>query len=335
MDTTVATFLQAPSAPPAPELPPPGALLREAIRFYRAHLGIMLGIAAVPAAFAVIAELLGEPVPHSLIVVIGIVAALAGIAGRIALMEAVAENGTPAGGAVSAYQKGVHLILPFLWLSAMSSFAIIGGFFLLVVPGVLLTFWLSLAAYVLIGENKRGLAALVASWQYVHGYWLPVLWRFAFFGIAIILVTVGLAIILNVAATSLGPSAPIQGSGAPQNMPFGSIAQGLFANFVVLPLSVIYAFSLYRALRRAKATAAPATPEETAKMRKRLVMFAVLGIVGSVLVVAALGALIVKYLPEIQNILKNAGVDTAAPNVFPQTPLNTAAGLIPLLRSLY
>ena len=52
-------------------------------------------------------------------------------------MDAVAENGTPGGGITGAYQKAVHLLVPAIWLSALGSIAIIGGFFLLVVPGVI------------------------------------------------------------------------------------------------------------------------------------------------------------------------------------------------------
>ena len=73
--------------------------------------------------------------------------------------------------------------------------------------------------------------------------------------------------------------------------------------------------------------------EETAALRKRLKIFMIIGIVGIVIGVAALGMLFVRYLPEIQNILENAGVNTVAPDALPQTPLNTAAGLLPLLRS--
>lgn len=335
METAVAAYLQMPQAPAAPKLPPPGALLKETFRFWRAHLRLFLVIAAVPATFTVMVELLGKPVPHALIVAAGITAVLAGIAGRIALMEAVAENGAPARGVVGAYHWGVRLIPPFLWLAALGGLAIIGGFFLFIVPGVLLTLWLSFAAYVLVGERKRGLAALVASWQYVRGYWLPVLWRFAFFGIATVLVTIAFALALDMMAALAGAAGAPGGGAVAERAVWGSIARELFGNLFVLPLSVIYAFSLFRALRQAKAAAAPPSPEETARMRKRLAILAAVGAVGTILIFAALGALILKYLPEIQNILKNAGVDAVAPNAFPQTPLNTAAGFIPLLRSLF
>ncbi|OHA10052.1 MAG: hypothetical protein A3A44_01070 [Candidatus Sungbacteria bacterium RIFCSPLOWO2_01_FULL_60_25] len=328
LNANAPVFLQVPETPAVPALPSAGQLFKETLRFYRAHLGIMLGIAAAPAALAAIAELSGKAAPQFFVAIIGIVAALAGIAGRIALMDAVAENGTPGGGITGAYQKAVHLLVPAIWLSALGSIAIIGGFFLLVVPGVILGLSLSFSLYVLVGEDKRGFAALVASWQYVRGYWLPVAWRFLFFGIVIILMALAVSIVL---AVSGAPIDALRG-GPSQGASFGGVVQALVSNFIVFPLSVIYAFSLYRALRRAKAASAPGA-EETAALRKRLKIFMIIGIVGIVIGVAALGMLFVRYLPEIQNILENAGVNTVAPDALPQTPLNTAAGLLPLLRS--
>src|SRR3989344_5151330 len=304
LNANAPVFLQVPETPAVPALPSAGQLFKETLRFYRAHLGIMLGIAAAPAALAAIAELSGKAAPQFFVALIGIVAALAGIAGRI----------------TGAYQKAVHLLVPAIWLSALGSIAIIGGFFLLVVPGVILGLSLSFSLYVLVGEDKRGFAALVASWQYVRGYWLPVAWRFLFFVIVIILMALAVSIVL---AVSGAPIDALRG-GPSQGASFGGVVQALVSNFIVFSLSLIYAFSLYRALRRAKAASAPGA-EETAALRKRLKIFMIIGIVGIVIGVAALGMLFVRYLPEIQNILENAGVNTVAPDALPQTPLNTAA----------
>ena len=316
----------APSAAPLTGLPSAGKLFKDALTFYRAHLRIMLGIALVPAAFTAIAELAGGTTPDALLFLIGIMSVLAAIAARIALIGAVAEDGTPGGGIAGAYQKAAHLFIPFIWLSALGGIATIGGFYLLFVPGLLLSFWLSFSAYALVIDGQRGIAALIASWRYVRGYWWPVFWRFLFFGIFVVIAMLLISVVMS-------PFEPPREAGLHWDTSPQGFAQSMVASFVMLPLSAIYAFFLWRALKRVKTTAIPPA-EEAASIRKRLTIFITIGIVGTALIIAALGTLFAKYRPEIQNFLQKIEAGSGAP-AFPQTPLSTAAGLASLFQSLF
>src|SRR3989344_4310300 len=79
------------------------------------------------------------------------------------------ERGFEYSGLKDTFTQGVKLFFPFLWVSILMTLTVMGGLILLIIPGVILSFYLSLGMYVLIDEDKRGLAALVSSWNYVRG----------------------------------------------------------------------------------------------------------------------------------------------------------------------
>lgn len=65
----------------------------------------------------------------------------------------------------------------------MQSFIALGGFLLLIIPGIIFAVWFSLAEFVLIAEDLRGMDALLKSREYVKGMWKNVFLRFLFLGV--------------------------------------------------------------------------------------------------------------------------------------------------------
>jgi hypothetical protein len=293
-------------------LPPATRMLGRAFSFYKEHWQIVLGISAIPAALGVIQTLLGKSLPGVafLITIVGVVVAFVA---RLALFDAVAENGEPAGGIAGAYQKGWHLLIPFVWVSALVTISTLGGFFLFIIPGILLSGWLSLSLYVFFMENRRGIAALTASWHYVKGYWLPVFWRFLFFGI--IIGVTGLIIGLVSAAPTFFAAlergtADTVGAEIPL---LSQLINLVFNHFIAIPLGIIYAYVVYLSLKSIKGE----TPyqDEATSHKTTLIVFMVLGIIGLVALIAFASFLLSRGLPEFLN-------PTSKPDLVLSTPFS-------------
>ena len=130
-----------------------------------------------------------------------------------------------------------------------------GGYVLLIIPGVIFSIWFSLAAFILIGENITGMNALLKSKKYVEGYWGSVFWRFLFF----IILLGGLLVILIIV------------SGASKTI--GEFLKEILSLFGVM-MGYIYGYRIYYYLRNIKEDLVfiPSQEEE--------MWFTVVGIVG-------------------------------------------------------
>jgi len=76
-----------------------------------------------------------------------------------------------------ALTRGKKLLLPLAWIFLLTGFIITGGYFLLIIPGVIFTVWFFFAQFIVPGENVRGMEALLKSREYVRGRWLDVALR--------------------------------------------------------------------------------------------------------------------------------------------------------------
>lgn len=86
-----------------------------------------------------------------------------------------------------SYKATMQLVLPFAWLTVLEVLAVIGGFVMLIIPGIWLAFAFSLTSYVFVLEKRRGIAALRQSVDYIEGYWWAVLGRVLLMGIFVML----------------------------------------------------------------------------------------------------------------------------------------------------
>lgn len=286
--------LSAQAIPPQPELRLPSAskTFGQAVSFYRSHWHTILGISIIPFILSV-PQLFSEVVPTLLIILFVIAAFVVGFVSRIALFDAVVENGEPQGGVSGAYKVGWHMLIPFLWVSALVTLSTLGGTFLLFVPGIMLSGWLSLSLYVLFAENRRGVSALAGSWHYVRGYWWSVFWRFLFFGLVFLLI--GLAIGLLTNGTIIFTA--IKSGVKPHASPLAGLINLFFSYLIVAPLGIIYSYLVYRGLKEIKASV-PIEQEEQ-KLKKNLTIFLVIGIIGLIAMLMLAGFLLVKFIPKL------------------------------------
>ncbi|RQW82565.1 MAG: hypothetical protein EHM79_18070 [Geobacter sp.] len=76
-----------------------------------------------------------------------------------------------------ALTRGKELLLPLAWIFLLTAFIVTGGYFLLIIPGVIFTVWFFFAQFIVPGENVRGMEALLKGREYVRGHWLDVALR--------------------------------------------------------------------------------------------------------------------------------------------------------------
>ena len=190
---------------------------------------------------------------------------------------------------MEAISMGKAKILPFAWLYTVMILIIMGGYVLLIIPGILLSIWFFSAQYMLAENDTRGLDALMKSKSYVDGYWWGIFFRL----IAVGIVSAILGII-----------------------PFiGSLLSLAFT-----PFMFIYMNMNYRALKEIKGDIIPIPP---ARERQAMVALGVLGSIAIVLLFAiALNAISKKAgsVEELQKLLKGGGAGKPAVIVRDEKP---------------
>lgn len=140
--------------------------------------------------------------------------------------------------ASSALAMARKILLPYLWISVLSSMLIIAGIMFLIIPGVVFMIWFAFAGYVLIEENLTGWQAMKRSRAYVKGRFGSVLWR------------VGAIIFLLILASWFA---------VPFSQPIEDLVSAVISWFAV-PFLTVYMLLLYRSLRGSSPAAAVGNP---------------------------------------------------------------------------
>ncbi|PLY02547.1 MAG: hypothetical protein C0623_03530 [Desulfuromonas sp.] len=69
-----------------------------------------------------------------------------------------------------ALRRGRDQVWSFMWALSLSSFLIVGAYFLFFIPGVLFTVWFLFVPFIIAVEQERGMNSLLKSYQYVKGH---------------------------------------------------------------------------------------------------------------------------------------------------------------------
>lgn len=140
---------------------------------------------------------------------------------KVSLMLVVKERSVTM--SVKEYlSHGLVLAGSYAWVSFIVALTVLGGFILLIIPGIVFAVWFSFSTYVFIAEGKKGKSAMVRSKELVKGYWWVIFGRLLVIGILGAIVS---------------------------QIPFlGYLINLLF----MMPLTLIYMYLLYEDLKRIK-----------------------------------------------------------------------------------
>lgn len=88
-----------------------------------------------------------------------------------------------------AFKQGLPKILPMLGLAILSGLAVIVGLIFLIIPGLIIGFFLSMSMYILIDKNTGVIESMKQSYELIKVNWMPVL--------ALFIVNLAISIVSN------------------------------------------------------------------------------------------------------------------------------------------
>jgi len=264
-------------------LPSATAILGQAWAIYKQRFSTFLGVMMVPTLIMIvlIAVLVGGGVLSDslfsskfttggigllilLAILFFVVIFIIQVWGQTALLYAVKDSQERIG-VIESYRRGWHKIISYWWVSLLAAFITLGGFLLLIIPGIIFAVWFSLAGFVLIAEDLKGMNALLKSREYVKDKWGGVFWRLFFIGAMSLIIYLVPILIFSFL-----------------KIPFGEEIIRFIIVLFLTPLIVTYGFLVYSNLRVIKGEVA-FTPTKGKKAT-----FIVIGILGILIIPAIL-----------------------------------------------
>ncbi len=175
-------------------LPGIAQLFRESWDIFTSRFRTFVAIALIPAAsFAILFGALAALTlwaPNALLessvaafiflvtlAVVTVAAVIFVLWSQVALLVAVRDH-TEGIGIIEAFRRSKTKLVSYFWISLLACFVVLGGFFLFIIPGIIVAVSVTFAIYVLLTDDVRGMDALVRSREYVRGRWGSVFWRF-------------------------------------------------------------------------------------------------------------------------------------------------------------
>ena len=279
-------------------LEPVGKLFRGAWTIYKAKFSTLAKIILVPIVIMALGLrlMVGHMVPvmiafGGLIYVVGIITL---IFASIALIITVISGTDFA----ESYRRSPKFFWPMVWVSILGGVMTIGGFVMLIVPGIMIALWFTFSRYLVITENRRGLNALTQSRAYVRGYWWAICGRGILMGISVAVVSgISSAVLSGIFGTSIGS------------------ALNLWTWIFVVPFPLIYIYEIYKNLTVLKPELATTQSDAS---RTFLTASGIIGIFGMILIPIIIIVLIGLTLTRLGSVRYSPGVFTI--------PSSTASG---------
>lgn len=251
-------FMNAASGIPAPmnaELPKAGQIFKEAWGIYKTKFKTLVSINAVPTALAFIFGLIvgfasvglkDNPAdPKYALIAVGVVFLIGVIYlslwSTMATIFAAADQGGDAG--FSGYfHASKNKIGAFFLTGLLVGLAVMGGTILLIIPGIIFGFWFSQYPYIVAEENLSGVEAMKRSKYYIKGRIGTA------FGKLFYLVVIGLLLSILVSILQ-GIVGGLAAGAGPDNITYIQAGIRIIFNLLWTPLTVVYAYLVYKYLR--------------------------------------------------------------------------------------
>lgn len=180
---------------------------------------------------------------------------------------------------------GANKLRSYIWIAIIYDFIILGGYILLIVPGIMFSVWFSMAFYALILEDKKGMEAMIRSRELLRGKFWAVVWRFIFLGLAILVILLPFIIIDLLLEKDL------------------SWLISIFS-FIIMPLGVAYHVTFFKNLAQVK-------KESFVYDKKSARKFIVAGLTGILLLVSLMALGGYYYFTKLKPLLQTPTLNTA------------------------
>lgn len=214
-----------------------GALFGDTWKLYKTRWQVLVEIVLLPTLVIALGYVLlgiGAGLGHWLMVLGGLIVFVGYIVFVFSTLSVIysIHNTT---GVDASYQATIKWFWPFVWVVILEALAVMGGFVMLIIPGIWLSFALTLFSYAFVVERRRGIDALRQSKDYIKGYWWAVAGRVILLG----LLFLAASIIIEIPALIIAGTA-------------GRVFVTLVLTLFFVPYSMIYHYLIFQNLRERK-----------------------------------------------------------------------------------
>ncbi|MFH1404746.1 MAG: hypothetical protein ABIH21_01450 [Patescibacteria group bacterium] len=235
-------------------LPSIRSLLRDSFNYYKQNSATLAGFAAwllLPFAALVLIEFIQNDAVYvfvgGLISIIEIILSLWILIILILTSEKIIKKKELD---ISNLQNRAKLLLPSLaFVMILELVIILGGFVLLIIPGLLFIIWFSYVEFAVVLDNKKGMGALTMSRnQFKNRFWL-VAWKTIAGPMAIFFVyVIVISIVLSIIGTVLGLD--LQNTVFGETPPIWADIIATVSQIFLIPWIVLYTTILYIDLKK-------------------------------------------------------------------------------------
>jgi len=198
-----------------------GQYMSEAWQIYRENFTLLIGYVAwllIPFAIMVLMDIFYSDALVGPYVGVNFIATLVTVILSIwvsvvlmRLTKDLLEKRKPETNKIS--QTSWALIWPVFWMGIVVGLIQVGGFILLIIPGIIFAVWFALTQYAIIFDAKRGWAAAAFSHDLVRGRFWSALWRIivgpALIGLVVYIVIGALIAIVALLTGSFDSQGPV------------------------------------------------------------------------------------------------------------------------------
>ncbi len=219
------------------QLPSSFDLFDKTVNIFKEKYQLFIGITAIPVILNIIIALITPDRNNMtntidsidfLILPLSLLYLVATIASSIATLYAIPSKTLTIS---EAYKKTPNKILPYFAVLLLAGLAVFGGFLLLIIPGIILLVWFSLATYTLVFENTGIVESFKKSKQYVTGLWFAVFGKIVF----LVFFFIGTYLVLGILSTIFGI----------RDMIVLTILDSL-VSLIITPLGIIFMYLVYK-----------------------------------------------------------------------------------------
>jgi hypothetical protein len=217
-----------------------GALFNDAFAFYKSHAKLLIGITIFPGALQAIVSYLApiegqaaSGLVSGILLIIALVVAVAVSIVSVAALVLATADPMKYRNPIEALEAGGMFFLPMLWVMVLSVLAYMGGFLLLIIPGIIFAVWFAFSYFTLVLEGKRGTDAMKTSKGYVRGRWWPVAGRI----FAVIVVMLAVSFIVEVLLGMVMPTKSLHNA-------VSALISSLYS-----PFMLVYMYFMYHDLK--------------------------------------------------------------------------------------
>ncbi len=205
------------------------------------------------------------------------------------------------------YKKSLKLFWPYVWVLILAQLAVLGGLFLLIIPGILLAVYLLFYKFSLIVDGQRGLDALCHSFYYAKNNFWKIFLRLIGMGLIIFIFFLVLGLIgVGIYLLAGGQLSWVEFSETVllfQQFPISSVlsfSMSIIYWVVITPISLIFSFLLFKDLKTRKL--APELPAAYATSRNWFKGFSILGLCLSAIFLLFL--ILALFIPFLLGVVK-------------------------------